>query len=178
MKRRRNSLYLYLILNVLVSAATTLTVLVIWDRIKGNEPAPSATLIAGEAPKARPPDPTSAPFLPTETNPPPDQPVIKILSVVGIDDLNYEVVMLKRVGEGNLRMAGWQLRGEHNNTYTFPETSQLVLYKDGAVQVFSKAGEDTATDVYWSRSEPAWRSGETILLLDNEGSERARYTVP
>jgi hypothetical protein len=53
-----------------------------------------------------------------------------------------------------------------------------VLYKDGAVQVFSKAGEDTVTAVYWNRSSPAWRSGENIVLLDEAGSERARYRIP
>ncbi len=176
MKRRRNSLYLYLILNVLVSAATTLTVLVLWDRARGPQPAPASTQVAGDLPAARPTDP--APLLPVETNPPPGEPVIQILSVVGIDDLEQEVVTLKRVGEGNLRMAGWKLQGEHNNTYTFPESSQLVLYKDGAVQVFSKGGEDTVTAVYWNRSSPAWRSGESIVLLDEAGSERARYRIP
>lgn len=176
MKRRRNSLYLYLILNVLVSAATTLTVLVLWDRVRGPQAEPAAQT-AGNLPKAQPPAPT-LPALPTETNPPPGQPVIQILSVVGIDDLEHEVVMLKRVGDGNLRMAGWKLQGEHDNVYTFPQSSQLVLYKDGAVQVFSKAGEDTVTDVYWNRSQPAWRSGETVLLLDEAGNERARYRIP
>ncbi len=86
--------------------------------------------------------------------------------------------MLKRAGEGNLRLVGWKLVGEHDNMYTFPEQPELILYKDGAIQVYTKAGTDTVTEVYWNRSTAAWRSGELIRLLDPQGSERATYRVP
>lgn len=180
--RRRSNLYLYLILNVLVSAATTLAVLVIWDRVRGPDIPPETiaaakTQMASVAEQSAALTPQALPE-PTSTNPPPGAPVIQIVSVVGAGDLGHEVVLLKRLGEGNLRMAGWRLAGERGSAYTFPDQPELVLYQGGAVQVFSSTGTDTATEVYWNRAEPAWASGETIRVLDGQGQERAVYTVP
>lgn len=181
--KRRSNLLLYLVLNVIVSAATTLGVLVLWDRARSSDlpqAAGSSAQTAGALPA--PALPTSAPE-PTETNPPPGQPVIEIVSVVGAGDLNLEVVTLKRVGEGILHVTGWQLQGDgggsgRSSTYVFPAQPALALYKDGAVQVYSRLGADTVTELYWNRSEPAWRPGETIRLLDAEGNERAVYQIP
>jgi hypothetical protein len=115
---------------------------------------------------------------PTETPFPDDAKLIELVSVVGAGDLQQEVVLLRRIGEGNLRMVGWKLVGEHNSTYTFPEEPELTLYKDGAVQVYSGTGTDTVTEVYWNRTEAAWRSGELLRLLDPQGNERATFKIP
>jgi hypothetical protein len=191
--KKRSNLLLYLLLNILVSAATTLVVLWVWDNVvRQNEdralpqvqaqstvPAAAQTISALEE-ATQPPLPsmpveTSGP---TETLPPADQPLIQITSVVGAGDIEQEVVMLKRTGAGNLSMVGWKLQGEHNNSYTFPAQPELILYKDGAMQVYTKAGTDTVTEVYWNRTDAAWRSGELIRLLDPQGTERATYRVP
>ncbi len=221
----------YLLLNILVSAATTLAVLWIWDNVHNSEArkaqqaaaplaqaqatenlvvkeaatmyaAGTASALSTRAASTRTvdtqppsaggngsaassgPTATTIPTLavetpqPVETLPPAGQPVIQIMSVVGAGDLEQEMVMLKRVGEGNLSMVGWKLQGEHNNTYTFPAQPELILYKDGAVQVYTGAGTDSVTEVYWNRIEAAWRSGELIRLLDPQGTERASYRVP
>jgi hypothetical protein len=190
---RRSNLFLYLILNIIVSAATTLGVLAVWERArKADIPPPPAALAtlqisgssaaaAGIEPAATvdqaelqiPPTP-----LPTETELPPDLQVIEIFSVVAPGDLDQEVVLLRRVGEGNLRMTGWRLEGENGEVYVFPEQPELVLYKDGAVQLYTTTGENTATEVYWNRDRPAWQSGEVVRLLDAAGNERAVYRVP
>ncbi len=215
---RRSNLLFYLILNILVSAITTLAVLWVWDNVHNSEARTAqdavpplvlaqatenlvarhaATLYAAgtaaasgtraastDAESAGGTTPSAVATIavetpqPVETLPPAGQPVIQIVSVVGAGDLEQEVVMLKRVGEGNLNLAGWKLQGEHNNTYTFPAQSELILYKDGAVQVYTKAGTDSVTEVYWNRTEAAWRSGESIRLLDPQGTERATYRVP
>lgn len=200
--KKRPSLLLYLLLNVLVSAATTLAVLWAWDNVWGTSrkagapaaplaqntvqpQAPDATssigipLIIGNSQTA-----TAAPVImeetagPTETPLPVDAKLIEVVSIVGAGDLRQEVVLLRRVGEGNLRMVGWKLVGEHKNTYTFPDQPELILYKDGAVQVYSRDGTDTVTEVYWNRSEAAWRSGELVRLLDPQGNERAVFQIP
>lgn len=179
MNRRRSNLTFYLILNIVVSAATTLAVLAIWDRARREDiPAlpPIATEVAGTqavATAAAQVEP-----LPTRTMPPTGDLVIQIVSVVGAGDLGQEVIMLRRLGEGNLRLSGWSLRGDGGSIFTFPEQPELVLYKGGAVQVYTKPGTDTATDIYWNRTEPAWRSGETIQVLDSEGNQRAVYRIP
>lgn len=173
-RKNRSTLLLYLLLNIVVSAGTTLAVLAIWDQLRP----PTLT---------RPPEMSTVESNPavviTSTEPVPTLPpasasVIEIRSVVGAGDLEQESVLLRRLGEGNLLLTGWTLSGEHNNTYIFPPQPELTLYKDGAVEVLSTIGDNTATTVYWDRSEPAWRSGETIVLTDPEGNERARYTIP
>jgi len=176
MRRSRNNLLLYLLLNILVSAGTTLAVLYVWDYLRPPIlPAPSAAAVVEpvQVQTQEPPPP-----VPSATLPPAGEVVIEIRAVIGIGDLAQEVVILKRVGEGNLLMTGWQLDGEHGQSYVFPAQPELVLFKDGAVQVFTRPGDDTATEVYWDRTEPAWRSGETIRLLDVQGAERASYAIP
>lgn len=178
--KRRSNLLLYLLLNVVISAATILVVLLVWTNTHRSEmPPPASPLpgLAGPVASPTPPLPTPPPA-PTETLPPEGTPLIEIVSVVGAGDLEQEVVMLRRLGEGNLRMTGWKLVGEHNNVYVFPATPELILYQGGAVEIYTRAGTDTATEIYWNRDRAAWRSGETLRLLDPDGKERAVFKVP
>lgn len=178
---KRSNLFLYILLNIAISAATTLGVLWYWDKTRTPDvPSPAPTIASAAVENLSVDEPTEHPGTPepTETLPPVDTPVIQILSIVGAGDLQTEAVLLKRVGQGNLRMAGWRLEGEDGDAFAFPEQPELVLYQDGAVQVFTRAGENTATEVYWNQDEPAWQSGESIRLLDREGNERATYRVP
>lgn len=172
--RRRSNLLLYLLLNIVVSAATTLGVLAAWDRFR----TPALT---------RPPQ-VSAPAVepavvitstePAPTLPPPEARVIEIVAVVAAGDLQQESVLLRRLGEGNLLMTGWTLAGDRGSAFVFPAQPELILYKGGAVELFSRTGDNTATAVYWDRAEPAWHNGETLILTDSAGNERARYTIP
>jgi hypothetical protein len=186
--KRRSNLLLYIVLNIIVSAATTLAVLTLWDNARRAEvPPPLSGLaveqVAGaaeaqdastvEAVNATQPEPVLTPTLP-----PLDKPVIQISAVIGVGDLSQEFVLLKRLGEGNLLMTGWSLSGERGSIFIFPAQPELTLYKDGAVQIYTKTGDDTATEVYWDREAPAWESGETLTLLDSNGAERSSYVVP
>jgi hypothetical protein len=188
MKRRSNPLP-YLFLNIIVSAATTLGVLFAWEALrKPPAPPPAAAAPEAAAPAAtgavaagvNTPAASGAVATPeaTATNPPPGQTVIEIAQVVGAGDLEQEVVLLRRLGEGNLTLTGWRLRGDGGSEYRFPEQPALVLYKDGAVHLYTRLGADTVTDLYWNRAEPAWRPGETLTLFDEQGSERAQYRIP
>jgi hypothetical protein len=172
--RRRPNLLLYILLNIAVSAATTLAVLVIWDnyrppaltrapQVQGDDIAPALVLTSTE---------------PASTLPAPDQKVIEIASVIAAGDVTQESVLLRRLGDGNLLMTGWKLSGEHNNTFIFPPQPELILYKGGAVEVLSRAGDNTATEVFWDRAEPAWQNGETVKLFDTAGNLRAEYKIP
>ena len=40
------------------------------------------------------------------------------------------------------------------------------------------AGTDSATELYWDRSAPAWRSGAWVTLLDPSGAVQATYQIP
>jgi hypothetical protein len=172
--RRRPNLVLYILLNIIVSAATTLGVLVLWDNFR--PPALTrAPQVQGEDVQ---PDVVLTSTEPAPTLPAADKTVIEISSVVAAGDVTQESVLLRRIGEGNLLMTGWKLSGEHNNTFVFPTQPELILYKGGAVEVLSRAGDNTATEVFWDRSEAAWQSGETLQLVDTAGNIRAEYKIP
>ena len=132
-----------------------------------------------------PPDkiPTLTPT-PTRTLPPsftgsPGEPLpearVVINSVIGAGDLATERVFLTRSGFGELNLAGWKLRDQNNNVFTFP---QLQLYEGGAVNVWSTSGSPTVVDLYWGLQSPVWSQGEKVTLLDAQGEERAAYIVP
>jgi hypothetical protein len=185
--RSNRALLFYLILNIIVSAAVTLGVLFAWETLRGRSlPAlpPEAGVVGGaseDVPAAADPTQAAPAAAATRTLPPPDLAVIEITGVFGAGDLNQEVVHLRRVGDaelGELYMAGWQLMDEGGNVYTFPSSPALVLYKDGGVQVFTRGGTDTATEIYWNRTDTVWEPTELITLLDSQGNVRATYRVP
>lgn len=162
----------YLIINIIVSAATTLIVLTLWDRIQhpqltgGTGGVPEVTLASNpetaSSPQAQP------------TLPPLDSPVIRIETVIGAGDLSTETVQLQRVGEGELQLAGWRLEG-NNLKYTFPA---LTLNKNGSVRLYTRAGQSTVIELFWGLDAAAWKSGDTIILYDSNGDQRASYVIP
>ena len=165
MDRRR--LLLYLLLNVFVSACVTSAILFWYDR---NYRSVSASAVQPAAPSANQED-----LIPEATlNPKADIPV-EIVSVIGAGTLNAEWVVVGYKGEDQINLASWELRDEDRNVFVFP---QLVLHKNGAVQVHTASGTNTVIDLYWSASNPVWESGEEAQLLDPSGKVRAVYKVP
>lgn len=165
-------LFLYLLLNVIVSACTILLVLWIWD--PENRPAslqpekqtrvPFLTV----SPTANGADqPTEAPDIPTG--------LIRIDNIIGAGSAASEIVVLRREGEGELELTNWKLQDADGNTFTFPG---LTLYKDGAVYIHTAAGVNTVIDLYWNRTDPIWQSGETATLIDSQGKVQATYPIP
>lgn len=154
----------YLLLNVLVSVCVTSAILFWYDRNYRTNGSPVAASLPSQ-------NSGDAPAADTPQGPLP----VEIVSVVGAGTLNAEVVMIRYAGDGELNLAGWQLRDDDRNTYKFPG---LILYKGGAVQVHTASGIDTVVDLYWGKYEPVWESGETASLIDPQGVVRAVYTVP
>lgn len=118
-------------------------------------------------------EPTGTPR-PTAT-PEPGEAEVLIDSIIGAGDLDSERVLLKRKGPGELSLAGWELREAGGESFVFPD---LTLFQGGEVTVYSRAGQPTVTDLYWDLESPAWQSGETAILVDDLGVERATYQVP
>ncbi len=100
---------------------------------------------------------------------------IQIVSVVGVGDLGTERVLLGEVGGGKHALAGWQLRDEDGNIYTFP---QVTLYEGGQIVVNTRVGVDTPLELFWGLDEAVWRSGETVTLFDAGGEEQATFLIP
>lgn len=123
--------------------------------------------------------PTATRTLPPSFTGSPGEPLpearVVINSVIGAGDLATERVFITRSGFGELNLAGWQLRDQNNNVFTFP---QLQLFEGGAVNVWSTSGSPTVVDLYWGMQSPVWSQGEQVTLLDAQGTERATYIVP
>jgi LysM repeat protein len=119
--------------------------------------------------------PTRTPSATHTPSGPPQEAGVKITSVIAAGDLASEHVFLTRTGDGELSLAGWQLRDEDGNVYVFP---QLELFEDGAVNVWTTSGSPTVVDLYWGLQTPVWESGEKVTLRDDQGDVRATYTIP
>lgn len=100
---------------------------------------------------------------------------VEIVSVVGIGDLDTERLIIGEAGGGKHSLAGWQIRDEDENIYSFP---QATLYANGQIVLNSKAGIDNPLELFWGTEEPVWESGEMIRLLDANGQEQASFLVP
>lgn len=107
--------------------------------------------------------------------PDPVESLVKIAYIIGAGDLNSERIRLERVGEGTLSLAGWKLHDEDGNQFTFP---QLSLFPGAIVDLYSGAGRDTVTALYWGLPEAIWSPGETAALLDDQDQLRALFRVP
>ncbi len=160
----------YLLLNVIVSALTTLLVLAIWAR---SQPA------GVEQPSAQIGEVGGNPAVQNgESSGGDGGSVISqlaISSVVGAGDLSSERVLIQYVGDGEVSLAGWQLKDEEGNTFTFPG---LTMFSGGAVTVHTAAGTNTVVDLYWGLEQAIWREGEQVSLLDPDGNVAATYFVP
>jgi hypothetical protein len=176
-------LLFYLILNVIVSAITTLTVLSLWDRNHRLNIQPVAQLAATVTQQAVnnqilgtqvPSKQTAVP----ETRPtlqPSGDGGVQIENVFGVGDLETEEVLLKRTGNGELWITGWRLEDENSHRFVLPE---LMLNKDGAIKIYTKSGTNSVIELYWGLKEAVWSSGELVSLVDQDGSVKATYRVP
>lgn len=160
----RRQLILYLLLNVLVSACVTSGILYWHDR---NYRASLASV--GQVAVS------SGAANPAQTARPQTEIPVRIESVVGAGALSVETAVIHYSGNGQLNLAGWQLKDEDGNTFTFPS---LTLYENGSVQVHTAAGTNTVIDLYWGAPEAVWNSGENAELYDAQGELVAVYRVP
>jgi hypothetical protein len=168
-------LLFYIVLNVLVSALTTLGVLWMWDRQAHPASIPQPAASPTQAPLAQ--QATLAEEMPLPTLPPSgDQPrLITIDNVFGVGNLKDELVLFKRTGEGELTLTGWRLDDGSGNSYTFPE---LTLYPGGAIQVHTAFGTNSVVDLFWGRDGSVWQVGKVASLYDAQGILRATYRIP
>jgi len=103
------------------------------------------------------------------------EPDVLIDKVIGAGVLENERVVLRRTGDGELLLAGWRLTDGKGNEYFFP---QLTLYKDGAINLNTRSGQNTVVDLFWGLTASIWNSGEIISVYDSQNSLRATFTIP
>jgi LysM repeat protein len=218
-------LTLFLLLNLVVSACTTLTVLYLWDQLHTTDQGsllpplarilrPEPTSTATPTPQDTPtPAPTPTPAfnfhtvvsgetfdsIATEYNISVSEllaangfsenqilgigetlrvpiRVVEIESIVGAGDLESERVVIRSVVDNELSLAGWQLETQAGLAYAFPQVS--IYTKGGAVNVYTRAGSNTVSELFWGLDQPVWKSGEMATLRDPAGEVRATYLIP
>ncbi len=130
--------------------------------IASATPRPSATLTQG-------PKPTSTATVIGQ------EPQVVIDSVIGAGVLANERILIRRTGDGELSLAGWRLTDGEGNQYIFP---QLTLYKDGAININTRSGQNTVVDLYWGLTSPIWGPGKVISIFDLQNNLRETYKLP
>jgi len=115
------------------------------------------------------PIPTSTPPLAPETS------NIKIVTIIGVDDLATEHVQIQSVSPDALSLEGWRLETNDGLIYTFPK---ITLFEYGAVDLYSRAGINSVVALYWGRSTPIFQSGHQAVIYDAEGNVQAVYSIP
>jgi hypothetical protein len=162
----RRQLFLYLLLNVFISACVTGAILFWYDR---NYRSVSLSAVQPAVPSDNQ-EVASAATLDPKTNIP-----VEIVSIIGAGTLSAEWVVVRYEGESQINLANWELKDDDGNVFVFP---QLVLHTNGAVQVHTTSGTNTVIDLYWGAGDPIWQSGEEAQLVDPSGNVRAVYKVP
>lgn len=152
----RRRLFFYVFVNIFLSALVTGTILYFYNRLYPKNC--STTLpVASQAPGS------------------PDSLAVAIVGINGTGVLGDEAVIVQNTGSSSLVLTGWMLKNNVGAAYTFPE---LTLYPGGMVELHTKSGSNTASDLYWQRSASVWSSGELAALYDTQNIARAFYRVP
>lgn len=172
-RRRRVSPLPYLLLNVAISALTTLAVLWLWSRSQASKLPDDATmqaLLASGQPASQT-APETLPPLPSL-----DSQVIDIVNVFGASDLQNEEIVLQNISpDEEIWLDGWKLTTSSGETYTF---QSLVLNPNARVQIYTRPGHDTVNKLYWNLNQAALESGGKVTLEDYEGNLRDVFNIP
>ena len=163
-------LILYIVVNIIISAATMLGVLFFWETRQPEPiecvPTLGPTSVVMEVPET---EPTVASI------PPLEQEVIRIEVIYGAEYLQDELVVLQRIGTEDLPVYGWFLEDEDGNRFEFPA---LTLKAGAEVNVYSRSGDSTVLELYWGSARSVWSVGETARIYDPQGNLRAEYVIP
>lgn len=159
--RSRGRWFAYILLNIIISAAITGSVLFLYDRYQRSlvEPVTPVEIL----------QPT--PGVPANYG----DLKLEIVSVIGAGVAETETVVLQNKGQDSILLTGWVLKNSSGTSFTFP---QVKMFKDVIVQVHTAAGINTPVDLYWGQNQAVWRSGDTASLYDTQGVLQASYLIP
>ena len=191
---------LLILLNVAVSASVTYGVLYYWENIRASEK-PYQLVINEGYPTAVTPEEAAADFTATvpaadiqndenqTTDPEPavtevpaePTPVIRgakveISIIRNPGSLSGEALRIVNNADEVVSLDGWTLEDANGNILKFPNIQ--LLRKGIFVEVYSRSGHDTPYEIFWSRDEAVWQSGETAVIRDMFGQIQATYRVP
>jgi hypothetical protein len=168
-------LLIYVVINIIVSAVTILAVLYLWETTRLKN-----LLIDGGSPGAEISQPAASEDPVEETT----NLLIEIGEVGGIGNLSTEYIRLIRPatdGDDTISLKDWQIKDENNHKYSILEQSGLAsleLHSQGAVNIYTKAGDSNPIELYLGLKDPIWQPGETVTLLDPQGEVHDTYLIP
>jgi hypothetical protein len=101
--------------------------------------------------------------------------VIELGELISSGDISNEAVSIINNGDRPIALIGWKITDEDGHAYTF---GQITLFGEGAaIAIHTTTGQDGPTDLYWGNQDAVWQLGETITLVDSEGTARATLVV-
>lgn len=84
------------------------------------------------------------------------------------DDVQGEYVRIENAGGTAQTMTNWVLVDDANHSFTFP---LFELQPGAAVQVWTKSGSNTGSDLFWGSGSAIWNNtGDTAFLRDDSGT--------
>ncbi len=102
--------------------------------------------------------------------------IIEIAEVIDPGQLSLEAVQIVNNGGREAELSEWKLADQFGNYYTF---SPITLFGDGAgILIYTTAGQDSATELYWGEEKSLWKSGDMVILYDAEGAVQAEFEIP
>lgn len=162
----------FLLLNVLVSAATILAVLWFWQH-RATSPRPLATLPPAATPTLQA---QKTQEMNVTGEPKPDsEGLLNIEGVFGAGDLNVEYILIRNQSDASINLNGWSISSDSGKSLELPK---LILNKNGAVRLYSKHGTNSVIELYWNSDLALWKSGDEIFLIDASGQKQASWQVP
>ena len=102
---------------------------------------------------------------------------VEIVRVLKAGDITLEGLEIQNRGEA-VNLSGWTLTDAEGNVFEFPEQ---LLFTNGIVTVYTRAGEDTPIALFWGRSSAVWSVGTDVATLKNASGEvqsTVRITTP
>lgn len=165
--------FLYLLLNIVVSALTVVGVLWLWEKYY---PSPcDVTKVSTPLSQVNKNEPIA--IQAEELSPTQNYELAKlsINGVFGIGQYEIEHVFIINQGESSINLENWSISSKTNGVYTFPA---LILNKDGAVNINSRIGNDTVIELFWGSSQAIWASGDIVTLTDPNGNVHTTYQIP
>jgi hypothetical protein len=158
--KSRSRWFLYIILNIIISASVTGAVLYFYDRYQRTLETPTIASILPVTPDVQVGEESFN---------------LEIVEVIGAGVAETEIAILQNKGENPVELTGWIIKNGEDESYIFP---QVKMFKDGRLQLHTSAGANTPVDLYWGRSQSAWQSGGTVSLWDAQGTLQATYVIP
>jgi micrococcal nuclease len=86
------------------------------------------------------------------------------------ENLNDEYVAFGNAGDEALALGGWTVRDEAGHSFVFPDG--FVLEPGRRVTLYTGAGPDNATALYWHGDGAVWNNGGDTVVVETAGGER------